>query len=203
MRKMLMVVVTAAAGAAALGVICTPVAAAGCAWPDDMVRPSAPRSPAQTDVSGYRPASFILADDHEHQNGEGDGIVGLWHAKLVSQGSQYIPDGVPIDDMYVQWHSDGTELTNSSRPPVTSSFCMGVWEKTGPSTYSLNHVAISWNPDSTFLGPASIRMEVTVDRGGNKYTGTFTIVQYDASGMNVLVPTPIVGVVTATRITVD
>jgi len=201
MRKMLMVVVTAAVGAATLGVIYTPVAAAGCALPDEMGRPSAPRSRPQTGTGVYRPASFILTGDH--QNGEGDGIVGLWHAKLVSQGSQYIPDGVLIDDAYVQWHSDGTELTNSSRPPVTGNFCMGVWEKTGPSTYHLNHVAIAWNPDSTFLGPASIRMDITLDRGGNKYTGTFTILQYDASGLNVLVPTPIVGVVTATRITAD
>jgi hypothetical protein len=201
MRRILRVIVSAGAAAAALGVVYTPVAAAGCAWPDALGRPSAPRSRPQSGIAKYLPASFLLVGDHERENGEGDGIVGLWHAKLVSQGSQYIPDGVPIDDAYVQWHSDGTELMNSSRPPVTGSFCMGVWERTGPSTYRLNHVAISWNPDSTFQGPASVREEITLAKGGNKYTGTFTIVQYDASGINVLPPTPIVGVITAERIT--
>ena len=201
MRKMLRVVVTAAVGAAALGVIDTPVVAAGCALPDQVGRPIPHQSRPQSGIGEYRPVSFILAAAHEHQNGEGDGIVGLWHAMLVSQGSQYIPDGTPIDNAYVQWHSDGTELTNSSRQPATGSFCMGVWEKIGPSTYRLNHVALSWNLDGTFQGPASIRQEVTLDQKGDKYAGTFTIVQYDASGINVVVPTPIVGVLTAERIT--
>ena len=201
MRRILRVIVTAAAGAAAAGVLYTPAAAAGCAWPDAVSRPSAPRSRPQVGLGEYRPASFLLTGDHEHDNDEDAGIVGLWHVKLVSQGSQYIPDNTPIDDAYVQWHSDGTELMNSSRPPVTGSFCMGVWERTGPSTYHLNHVALSWNPDSTFQGPATIQEDVRLSRNGNKYTGTFTIVQYDASGINALVPTPIVGVITAERIT--
>jgi hypothetical protein len=200
MLKMLRVVVTAAVGAVALGVIYTPVAAAGCALPDEKGGAVPYRSRPQIGSGAYRPASFLLAGQ-VHQGGEGDGIVGLWHVLLVSQGSQYIPDGALIDNAYVQWHSDGTELTNSSRPPATGAFCMGVWEKTGPSTYRLNHVALSWNPDGTFQGPASIRQEVTLDRKGDKYSGTFTIVQYDASGINVVVPTPIVGVLTAERIT--
>jgi hypothetical protein len=78
---------------------------------------------------------------------------------------------------------------------------MGVWERTGRNTYRLNHVALSWNPDGTPEGPASIREEVTLDRSGNSYRGTFTIIQYDLSGVNVVVPTPIVGVLTAERIT--
>ena len=197
MRKMLRAIITAAAGAAAVGLFYTPAAAAGCAWPDALGRSGAPRSRPQAGLGEYRPALFLLAED---QDGAGAGIVGLWHVKLVSQGSQYIPDNTPIDDAYVQWHSDGTELMNSSRPPVTGSFCMGVWERTGPSTYHLNHVAISWNPDSTFQGPASIQEDVKLSRNGNTYTGSFTIVQYDAKGINVLAPTPIVGVITAERI---
>jgi hypothetical protein len=143
----------------------------------------------------------VLAADHDRDGDDNDGIVGLWHVTFVSRGSQYIPDDTPIDSAYVQWHSDGTEIMNSSRPPATGSFCMGVWEKTGRHTYRLNHVALSWNPDGTPQGPASIREEVTLDRSGNTYKGTFTIVQYDLTGINVLVPTPIVGVLTAERIT--
>jgi len=36
-----------------------------------------------------------------------------------------IPDGVPLDDGYATWHSDGTEIMNSGRVPKTGSF---VWE---------------------------------------------------------------------------
>jgi hypothetical protein len=118
----------------------------------------------------------------------------------VSKGSVYVPDGTVIDSAYAQWHSDGTEIMNSSRPPSTGSFCLGVWKKTGPSTYRLNHIGLSWNPDGAPLGPASIREEVTLDRSGNRYAGTLSITQYDLSGINVLAPTPIVGVIKAYRI---
>jgi len=200
MKKMLRVAVTVALGTAALGIIGAPAAAASCAFSDEHGRLIPHRSRTQTQVDGvYRPASFSLASNRHDD--DGDGIVGFWHATFVSRGSQYIPDDTPIDSAYVQWHSDGTEIMNSSRPPATGSFCLGVWERTGPSTYRLNHIALSWNPDGTPLGPASIREEVTLDRSGNKYKGTFTIVQYDLSGINVLAPTPIVGVVTGERIT--
>jgi len=130
-------------------------------------------------------------------------IVGFWRATFVSEGSTYIPDETVVDSAYVQWHSDGTEIMNSSRPPSTSSFCLGVWKRTGPFTYALTHFALSWNPDGTPLGTASINEQVTLDRDGNTYTGSFTITQYDMSGNNVLPPTPIVGVVTGKRITAN
>jgi len=54
-----------------------------------------------------------------------------------------IPDGTVLDNAFVQWHSDRTEIMNSSRPPATSTFCLGVLRKSGPSSYELNHVALS------------------------------------------------------------
>jgi hypothetical protein len=142
MGKMLKLVITATVGAAAIGLIDTPAAAAGCAFPDELGRSAPHRSRPQAGFGEYRPALFLLAGDHDrHDDDDNDGIVGLWHANFVSKGSQYIPDDTPIDSAYVQWHSDGTEMMNSSRPPATGSFCMGVWEKTGRYTYRLNHVA--------------------------------------------------------------
>lgn len=84
--------------------------------------------------------------------------------------------------------------------PATSNFCLGVWEKTGPSTYKLNHFALSSDLNGNMIGPANIRENVTLDVHGTGYTGTFSINQYDTSG-NLLVH--IVGEVKATRITVD
>jgi hypothetical protein len=127
-------------------------------------------------------------------------IVGFWHVKFISKGTGFIPDGTVVDMGFSQWHSDGTEILNSSRPPATSNFCLGVWAKTGPSTYKLNHFALSSDLNGNMIGPANIREDVTLDTNGTSYSGTFSISQYDTSG-NLLVH--IVGEVKATRITVD
>ena len=127
-------------------------------------------------------------------------IVGFWHVKFISKGTTGIPDGTVVDMGFSQWHSDGTEILNSSRPPATSNFCLGVWEKTGPFTYKLNHFALSSDLNGNMIGPANIREDVTLDVHGASYTGTFSIDQYDTSG-NLLVH--IIGEVKATRITVD
>jgi hypothetical protein len=127
-------------------------------------------------------------------------IVGFWHVKFISKGTGFIPDGTVVDMGFSQWHSDGTEILNSSRPPATSNFCLGVWAKTGPSTYKLNHFALSSDLNGNMIGPANIREDVTLDAYGTSYSGIFSISQYDTSG-NLLVH--IVGDVKATRITVD
>ena len=89
---------------------------------------------------------------------------------------------------------------NSSRPPATSSFCLGVWQKSGPSSYELNHFALSSDLSGNLIGPAQIREEITLNQKANQYEGTFTIDQYDVAG-NLLVH--IAGRVNATRVTVD
>jgi hypothetical protein len=83
---------------------------------------------------------------------------------------------------------------------VTGNFCLGVWQKSGRSSYKLNHFGLGWDANGDFIGPARIAEEVTVDRSGNHYEGTFTIDQYDPSGKLLA---HVTGHVTATRITVD
>lgn len=139
------------------------------------------------------------------QNDQGDNnasIVGFWHVVFTSQGTTNppIPDGAVIDAGFSQWHSDHTEILNSSRPPVTANFCLGVWAKTGVNSYTLNHFALSFNPDGTMQGPANIRENVTLSADGNSYSGTFSIDQYDTH-LNLLAH--IVGTISATRVTID
>jgi hypothetical protein len=50
---------------------------------------------------------------------------------------------------------------NSSRDPETQSFCLGVWTKTRPFHYRLNHFAISW-ANGALLGPANIRKDLVL-----------------------------------------
>jgi hypothetical protein len=99
-----------------------------------------------------------------------DRIVGFWKATLVSEGSPGIPDGTVIDAGFAQWHSDGTEILNSSRPAASSNFCLGIWKKTGMFHYTLNHFGLSSDPSTDkLLGPAQIREEIELDHGGDAY----------------------------------
>jgi len=154
----------------------------------------------------FTPAAFSSVASggvEDMPNLGGDPIVGFWRVNLISEGnseSAGIPDGTVLDAGFSQWHSDGTEILNSSRAPDTQSFCLGVWEKTGPSKYKLNHFPLSWNPDETLLGPANIREEITLSSDHNSYVGTFTLDQYNSGG-NKLVH--LAGRVKAKRITVN
>jgi hypothetical protein len=193
--------VTAILGASVLTTIVAQ-AHAGCGdLPRPMTAPSAqqPRAPANGGFGFMRTAYFQVAD----QRSDAGSIVGLWKFTFVAQGNTSgPPDGTPIDAGFVTWHRDGTELMNSGRAPQTGSFCMGVWKHTAGAGYQLNHWALSWSDDgSTFVGPTNIRESVSVGRGGNRYSGTFTLDQYDPTGTTVLAE--VLGTVTATRITAD
>ena len=147
----------------------------------------------------FGPGSLLLVADRDDSV---ERIVGFWKTTFVSKGSPGIPDGEVIDAGLTQWHSDGTEILNSgSRPPASSNFCLGIWKKTGRFHYTLNHFGLSWDTSTDSpLGPAQIREEIELDHGGDSYSGTFTIDQYDVSG-HLLVH--VEGTVTATRITVN
>lgn len=134
-----------------------------------------------------------IGNGNDNSNGN-DAIVGLWLFTFTSQGNETtadIPDGALLDRGYTQWHSDGTEIMNSSRDPVTSSFCLGVWKTVRPRTYALNHFALSWDntgrfcqpvapATNCFVGPTNIREQVAVER--DSYSGTVTIDQFDRQG---------------------
>ena len=162
-------------------------------------------SPQSWSGAQYNSASLLLVSDHN----DDDSIVGFWKVAFTSKGNEpNIPDGAPIDSGFVQWHSDGTEIMNSGRPPQNGDFCLGVWEKTGRSRYKLNHFALGNVIDPTNPtvigppgGPTQIVEDIILSRDGNHYTGMFTLDAYDTN--HVLLPGGhIIGVITATRITV-
>jgi hypothetical protein len=135
-------------------------------------------------------------------------IVGMWHVLFTAEGNEVgPPNGTPIDNAIVVWHRDKTEIMNSGRPPQDGDFCLGVWEVTGKGKYKLNHFAWLGNDTTNApggignpAGPTRIVEEVTVSPDGKHFTGTFTLDAYDTSGNRTA---HIVGVVTATRITID
>ena len=160
-----------------------------------------PSSSAQGRALGLAPAGASQSASTT-QEAASRSLVGLWKFTFVARGTDGIPDGTVIDAGFVTWHSDGTEITNSSRPPKSGNFCMGVYKQIGKATFKLNHVGLSWDPTgAAFVGPANIRELVTLDRGGNNYAGSFTIDQYAQDGTTLLAH--LSGDVAATRITAD
>jgi hypothetical protein len=141
------------------------------------------------------------------EGGEGESIVGMWHVTFTANTMNGSPiSDTVIDNALVVWHSDGTEIMNSARPPQDGDFCMGVWEQTGKSTYKLNHFAWGGNEYAPGTadgvvgvpaGPTHITESVTLSSGGNHFAGAFALDAYHTDNT----VTSFTGVVTATRIT--
>ena len=118
----------------------------------------------------YRPgASPAASAAPTADTTDNETIVGLWEFRI---------EGAPSDFGTQAWHADGTELMFSAgRNPAQGDVCQGVWRRIGPRTYSLNHIAMGWDPG--FFGVrVHIHAVVTVDRGGNTYSGTYTANAY-------------------------
>jgi hypothetical protein len=133
-------------------------------------------------------------------------ITGLWHFHYIAEGNTFPkapPDGTVVDGGYTTFYADGNELTSSEmRAPDTGSICTGVWIQTGPRSYELNHVGLSWDPvANVFAGPAFIRQYLTLRPDLYHYDGKFTITQYKADGKTIEVR--IIGNIVAERADID
>jgi hypothetical protein len=134
--------------------------------PPSSSSPAEKPSPPRLVPAVYRPddtsKAFLRVDDRR----DDASIVGLWEFRL---------DGQPPDFGTQAWHSDGTELMFSAgRDPAKGDVCQGVWQKVGPRTYSLNHIAMGWDFGyGTALVRVHIRAIVKVDRSGDTYSGGY------------------------------
>jgi hypothetical protein len=186
-------------GIFALSIVFASNAIAGCGNEAGSIGAWNARSLLSTNAT---PAASVQAETGSDaaQPGGAD-IVGMWAVTFTAKNNPGgPPDGMQIDAGFSQWHSDGTEIMNSSRPPSTGNFCLGVWKKIGPSTYKLTHKVLNFDPNGLLIGPGTIYEEVAVDRSGNRFSGTFRIDLRDTSG-NLLVH--INREITAVRVTVD
>ncbi len=123
-------------------------------------------------------------------------IVGLWKVSIMDKSKNY------SDTSYVVWHSDFTEFENSERVPSTGAVCQGVWEKIGRSTYRLNHFAIGYADSLNLTNIIRIQEQVTVDKSGQSYSGTFVEDVCDTSH-NCPANLRFTGPVSAKRVTLD
>jgi len=105
-------------------------------------------------------------------------ITGLW---LTS----YLIGGQIVDQGFELWHDDGTEILIDTAPPATDNVCVGVWVQTAPLTYQLTHPSWTFDLNGNLTGTAMIRNVVIMERGGNKFTGTFTVDLFNNSGQQI------------------
>ena len=191
---------TVAVGVILMGTILSVRASADCG---STARPRAVQPQSWQGSELFQQGLLLVSDRGD------DPIVGMWQVKFTAEGntgSGAPPDGTPIDNAFVQWHSDGTELMNSGRPAQDGNFYMGIWKRTGRSSYKLNHFALGNTPDNAPsgigfpAGPTHVRENIVLSRDGNCYIGSFTLDAYDTSGHNVA---HIVGKISATRVTVN
>jgi len=187
--------ITTTLGLAVFAATFAPDANAGCA--DLRTKPAASlgrHSRAYLTQAAYRPAWLAPVADNNY---EGAAIVGMWKVTFLANGDIF-------DFGYQQWHNDGTEILNSgTRAPASENFCLGVWKKTGPNTYKLNHRALSYDPATGQMNAmVSIHEYVTLDHSGDSHSGTFTVDVYTPQGV-LIPPAHVEGTVTGERITAD
>lgn len=103
-------------------------------------------------------------------------IVGLWQV-------MDLVDGKPVDLSFELWHADGTEVLIDQTPPAEGNVCIGTWLQTGSLTFKLTHPALNFDMNGNFIGTVMIREVVTLDRNGNKFTGTSTVDLFDVLGI--------------------
>lgn len=195
---------------AVLGIAFMQVSQAGCGEYNQPSKSAVDwRLPSSSDSprfirADYR-TEYRLVDNDRSDSDSKPAITGLWFFKYLSKGNTAlgIPDGATLDAGNTIWFADGNEMTSSAmRAPNTGSVCLGIWERTGNSTYELNHVGLSWDPvNNVAVGPAFIKQFVTLEKGANEYTGVVTIIQLKADGKTVDIE--LKGVIVANRLTVN
>ena len=191
-----------AMGALVLAVVMVPSALAQCGLNKNYVKPSAWHPQLGS-------AHFMRAALFDDDDSDGPSLVGMWHVIFTAHtinGTAIPPDAYPmIDNAFVVFHSDKTEIMESARPPQDGNFCQGVWQRTGARSYYVNH--LPWLGNDTANAPAGIgnptggaqiTEHITVSEDGKSYSGNFTLVGYNLDGSKAVTFT---GVIAGTRIT--
>jgi hypothetical protein len=101
-------------------------------------------------------------------------IVGFWHI-------QFTVSGQTIQEAYQLWNAGGTEVHNPNVYPG-GGVCLGAWKHASRGVYKLAHRVWNYDANGSFMGTIHLSETVTVGRGGNTHSGSFTLDFYDPSG---------------------
>ncbi len=199
-------VVTTTLSAAVVGILLVPAASACGSAQQPASLAMQQLLPDARNPFALATSADLARDLGRASSGNSVSIVGMWSFQLISQGnttrSPSIADGTQLNFGYIQLHSDGTEIQNSgARSPAQQNFCLGVWQKTGDSTYQVNHFALNYDATTgTLLGRIIVVETITVSPGGTDLSGTFVETVFDTKGNKT---DHLTGQITAVRVTVD
>ena len=118
--------------------------------------------------------------------------VGLWQSTFTGTDESTF---VGFETIY----ADGNELLIGNNAPATDNVCAGVWEQTGPRTYTINHPSWDFDTSGNLIGIVVLIETITVDTRGNQYAGNGTVTVYDPNLSTIIYQ--VSGTLTATRIT--
>ena len=123
------------------------------------------------------PASILGSSSSENENEKHDAkIVGLWTVNF------YVGTTTELWDYGLEvFYADGNEMTNDDFTPPAGGLCWGVWEPSGRRTVKLNHIGLGFE-SGHFLGMFRLTADLTLDRDGDAFRGTYVADQYDLSG---------------------
>jgi hypothetical protein len=124
-------------------------------------------------------------------------LVGLWKVTFYS-GGHVLFEG------FTEGHSDGTEILNTNSSPGaphgTGGVCLGVYKKIGPTTFKAKHLVWIFDDSGQLAATVVIPQKIMVNKSGNTYSGSFSILRYDLDGKLI---GRVDGTLTARRITLD
>lgn len=143
-------------------------------------------------------AAAAAAAAVEDENTPASSVVGLW------KSTHFLGTGPDVyDQTYQQFHADGNEnMLSRGLPPALGNVCLGTWQRVGPRTFKLKHVAWNWNPDGSFAGTFQMAVTLRLNQSADKYSGTWSAENFDPAG-NLIPELNADGIVEATRIGVD
>jgi hypothetical protein len=106
-------------------------------------------------------------------------LVGTWRVTVS-------PDGIPPFRAYNVFTADGNSLEfDNSNPPGQQSIAVGPWTKTGVNTYAFLEINQLYDAQGTYQGEFRVTSTITLETGGNLFTGTFKFTVSDPSDMPV------------------
>jgi hypothetical protein len=103
--------------------------------------------------------SAAAASEHEFTHEPRETIVGGWEMTL-SLG------GTIVDHIFMQFHSDGTEIENDTGDVLSGNVCLGVWEKLSDWTYGVTHPSFNYYGYDTHPGGVLFENPVTPPNTG-------------------------------------
>ncbi len=110
-------------------------------------------------------------------------LVGVWKAD-VAIGPCSLPNPVAFFSAYSTFHAGGTLSDTNWAPPSTRGPGQGIWKYIGAGQYQSRFQFFRYDTPAPAIasGIQDVRVKITLDAGGNGYTGVVNGQQQNLDG---------------------